>query len=183
MVKVLHDLTIQGEPALYGRGSAFPSIASWTGLPYWNTTLQAFGTPMAGIWVGDEVTIPVAQYQGTVPLSGDTEFLAFSPRQDRGIYFTRFSVSFYTGGGVDPPNNHYWNIVLRRLTSGVSFTTVATHQTPNNGWTHITDILPASMSGNPTSGTDIWHQIYLTKSGTPNNIYPIIGLWGRPVLG
>jgi hypothetical protein len=131
--------------------------------------------------LADEFPVPVAQYQGAIPLAGTTEFLAHAPRTDKAYFYTRFSVSFYTGGGVNGTTD-YWNITLRRLTGAVSVVNIVTAKTLDNGWTHLPDKVPADMANNPTATNDIWHQVHVEKVGAPNAIYPIIGAWARFVL-
>lgn len=163
-------------------GAAFPAAASWTNKAFYQTTLKRWGYSDGTRWLSEEFSIPFAQYQGTVPLSATTEYLAWSPPQAYPVLFTRFSASFYTGGNTNGTTNR-WDIVLRSLTAALGFNTVGTLVTPDNGWTHITDKVQADFTNNPTVATDILHQIQIVKTGTPNAIYPIIGALGRLVLG
>lgn len=130
-------------------------------------------------WLGPEVIIAAHNYRGTIPYSSSEEILASSVRSDRALYITRFSVSYYTGGGVDASN--HWRVTLRRLTSGVSVEDIVYAQTTSNDWHKLADKVPADMSNNPLNTTDIWLQVYLLKTGAPNAIYPIIQVVGRYV--
>ena len=67
--------------------------------------------------------------------------------------------------------SNYWRLYLRRLTSGISVDNIVYIQTNDNNWFKEPDKTDADMSNNPLNPTDIWLQLWIEKTGSPNSIY------------
>jgi hypothetical protein len=160
-------------------GTAFPTDGLYSGLEYFRTDLGVLCSYDGTRWLGPETPIALHNYRGAPAFSATEEILATGLRDDRALYLTRFSASYYTGGGVDGSN--YWRIYLRRLTSGISVDNIVYIQTTNNNWYKEADKTAADMSNNPLNASDIWLQVWIEKTGSPNSIYVQAQVHGRYV--
>lgn len=138
--------------------------------------LQSDGTR----WLGEEITIPLVNYQGTQAYSANTEAYACAAFSDNAVLITRMELAYhvFTTNGA----SNYWTATFRRLTSGVSYSDVAAIDTSggtNDTWTKPT--ADTSFSNNPTATNDIFWQVYLSKTGSPGNAFLIPTVKGRQV--
>jgi hypothetical protein len=161
----------------HNSGTAFPTTGLYAGLEYTRTDLRGVRCTYDGTrWLGPELPIAEHNYLGSPPFSATTEVLAGGLRTDLALYVTRFTMSFYTGGGVDLTN--YWRVYMRYLDSGSNLQNMVYIQTANNGWTNAGDKVPADMSNNPIPAGSIWVQTYIEKTLSPNPLYVQYAAWG-----
>jgi hypothetical protein len=196
---VLGDAAADFLTLLGTTGLTVPGLSTLAGGVFGGTLANKPGSPTAGqfyhatdigitiwwngtYWLGPEIPVPLVNYLGVQAYTGDTEAYACPAFSDYPFLVTRMELAYHVFTTNDGSN--YWTATFRRLTSGISYSTVAAVDTSggtNDTWTH--PAADTAFANNPTATNDIFWQVYMSKTNSPGNAFLIPAVFGRKVYG